>query len=121
MSKKIILLSLSFFAISFNANAGIIQLPQTGQAKCYDTNGTEITCASTKQDNDVKSDVASSLSRVTDKSDQAAQNIDVIFPHNMSVTLSTAMQTINGACSYDKSCGILDSVVVCQGCSTLYE
>ena len=30
--------------------AGTIQLPQTGQTKCYDSAGTEISCATTGQD-----------------------------------------------------------------------
>ena len=29
---------------------GVIQLPKTGQTKCYDTVGTEISCAGTGQD-----------------------------------------------------------------------
>src|SRR4030043_1112643 len=31
-------------------SAGTIQLPQTGQTKCYDSAGTEISCATTGQD-----------------------------------------------------------------------
>jgi hypothetical protein len=38
--------------------AGTIQLPLTGQSKCYDTNGNEIACTNTGQDGDVRTGVA---------------------------------------------------------------
>src|SRR3990170_1376452 len=37
---------------------GTIQLPQTGQTKCYDSAGTEITCAGTGQDGEIRAGVA---------------------------------------------------------------
>jgi len=46
-----------FFHISFSFG-GTIQLPQTGQTKCYDSLGAEITCAGTGQDGEIKSGVA---------------------------------------------------------------
>jgi len=38
--------------------AGTIQLPQTGQTKCYDTNGAEISCTGTGQDGEIRAGVA---------------------------------------------------------------
>ena len=38
--------------------AGVIDLPVTGQTKCYDPNGAEISCAGTGQDGDIRAGVA---------------------------------------------------------------
>ena len=35
--------------------AGTIQLPKTGQTKCYDTAGNQIPCAGTGQDGEIQS------------------------------------------------------------------
>ena len=48
----LILLSSPFIAI-----AGTIQLPQTGQKTCYDTNGVVISCPGTGQDGDIQAGV----------------------------------------------------------------
>ncbi|MBI4654574.1 MAG: DUF1566 domain-containing protein [Nitrospirae bacterium] len=40
------------------AFAVAVDLPQTGQTKCYDTYGTEISCAGTGQDGDIQAGVA---------------------------------------------------------------
>jgi hypothetical protein len=37
--------------------AGTIQLPQTGQIRCYDTVGTEIPCTGTGQDGEIRAEV----------------------------------------------------------------
>ncbi len=52
-----ILLSILLFAIN-TAFAGAVQLPQTGQTKCYDTAGAEIECAGTGQDGEIRTRVA---------------------------------------------------------------
>ena len=49
---------ISFLLIPVITWAGTIQLPQTGQTKCYDTAGTEIPCAGTGQDGEYKAGVA---------------------------------------------------------------
>src|SRR3989304_2819143 len=41
----------------FMAIAGTIQLPQTGQKTCYDTNGVVISCLGTGQDGDIQAGV----------------------------------------------------------------
>ncbi len=49
---------------------GVIQLPQTGQTRCYDSAGTEITCAGTGQDGEIQAGVVWPNPRFTDKGDQ---------------------------------------------------
>jgi hypothetical protein len=49
---------LTIFLSATFAFAGAIQLPQTGQTKCYDTNGNQISCAGTGQDGEVRAGVA---------------------------------------------------------------
>ena len=61
MVKRISLLPMAFiivFIFLSNVYAGTIQLPQTGQTKCYDTAGTEINCAGTGQDGEIQAGVA---------------------------------------------------------------
>jgi len=72
MLKKTMLL-LSCFTLltslfTLQAHAATVQLPQTGQTKCYNTAGTEITCASTGQDGDIKAGTAWPSPRFTDNS-----------------------------------------------------
>jgi hypothetical protein len=52
-----------------NSHAATIQLPQTGQYKCYNTTGTEIPCAGTGQDGDVRAGVAWPSPRFVDNGD----------------------------------------------------
>lgn len=49
---------ISIFLCTTLALAGAIQLPQTGQTKCYDTNGNQISCAGTGQDGEVRAGVS---------------------------------------------------------------
>lgn len=51
----IFLFSLTFVCVGV---AGVIQLPQTGQTKCYDSAGLEIPCAGTGQDGEIQAGVA---------------------------------------------------------------
>src|SRR3989338_10110057 len=46
--------------------AGTIQLPKTGQTKCYDTVGAEIDCKGTGQDGEIQAGVAWPDPRFTD-------------------------------------------------------
>src|SRR4030042_5377579 len=58
MMRKIMFLALALFCISIAVSyAGTIQLPQTGQTKCYNTAGTEIPCAGTGQDGEIRAGV----------------------------------------------------------------
>ncbi len=70
MLKKTILL-LSCFTLlaslfTLEVRAATVQLPQTGQTKCYNTAGTEIACTGTGQDADIKAGVALPTPRFTD-------------------------------------------------------
>ena len=55
-----------FMALPVMTFAGTIQLPQTGQTKCYDTNGNQIPCAGTGQDGEIQAGVAWPNPRFTD-------------------------------------------------------
>jgi hypothetical protein len=50
MMKKMICLILTSLLLTASAFAGTVDLPQTGQKKCYDTSGNEISCTGTGQD-----------------------------------------------------------------------
>src|SRR4030065_25911 len=60
-------LTLLFFGTA--ALAGTVELPQTGQTKCYDTAGTEIACAGTGQDGEIQAGVAWPDPRFQDNGD----------------------------------------------------
>src|SRR4030066_1260987 len=51
------LISLTLYLLPLTAIAGTIQLPQTGQKTCYDTNGVVILCPGTGQDGDIQAGV----------------------------------------------------------------
>ncbi len=71
MKSKTVCLSFLFLLLFVSTvfAGGVIQLPQTGQTKCYDTTGTEINCASTGQDGEIRAGVAWPNLRFTDNSD----------------------------------------------------
>ncbi|MBJ6799864.1 Lcl C-terminal domain-containing protein [Geomonas propionica] len=52
-----------------DADAGVVQLPKTGQKACYDTAGTEIPCAGTRQDGELQMGLAPPSPRFTDHND----------------------------------------------------
>jgi hypothetical protein len=52
-----------------NAFAGTIDLPRTGQTKCYNATGAEISCAGTGQDGEIRAGVPWPDPRFTDNSD----------------------------------------------------
>ncbi|MBI5376565.1 MAG: DUF1566 domain-containing protein [Candidatus Schekmanbacteria bacterium] len=67
------LLTILLAALSITASAyagGVIELPQTGETKCYDSSGAEIACAGTGQDADIQAGVAWPSPRFTDNGDQ---------------------------------------------------
>ena len=69
---KVVLLSiLVFFAMLTNiAFAGTVNLPKTGQTKCYDTAGIEIPCTGTGHDGEIQAGVAWPDPRFTDNGDE---------------------------------------------------
>ena len=66
MHKRIIVAVILLFAAN-SAFGGTVQIPKTGQTKCYNTAGTEITpCTNTKQDGDFQKGVEWPNPRFTD-------------------------------------------------------
>ncbi len=59
--------------------AGVIDLPVTGQTKCYDPNGAEISCAGTGQDGDVRAGAAWPDPRFTNPDGSTPINSDCIL------------------------------------------
>jgi hypothetical protein len=53
-----VICAIALLASSAVAFAGTIQLPQTGQTRCYDVAGTEISCAGTGQDGEFQTGAA---------------------------------------------------------------
>jgi len=74
--KRIICFTLTVLVIMTGAVfAGTINLPQTGQTKCYDTSGTEISCAGTGQDGDIQAGVAWPSPRFTANAGMVVDNL----------------------------------------------
>jgi len=69
MMKKMICVILMSLLLTASAFASTVNLPRTGQTKCYDTAGTEIPCTSTGQDGEIQAGVAWPDPRFTDNSD----------------------------------------------------
>jgi len=67
--KKIYVLSLLFVFLALTAFAGTINLPRTGQTKCYNTSGGEIPCAGTGQDGEIQAGVGWPDPRFADNDD----------------------------------------------------
>ena len=64
------LIVITLLVIPFiTASAGTVQLPQTGQTKCYDTAGTEIACTGTGEDGEIQAGAVWPSPRFTDNSD----------------------------------------------------
>jgi len=64
--KKICYLTVFFLFLASTTSAGTLNLPRTGQTKCWDTAGVEIPCAGTGQDGDIQAGVAWPDPRFTD-------------------------------------------------------
>jgi hypothetical protein len=56
-NKTVFLTFLFLFLITSIAFAGTVQLPQTGQTKCYDSAGVEFHCTGTGQDGEIRAGV----------------------------------------------------------------
>jgi len=70
MKKRIVCFTvLMLVLITAVVSAGTVNLPRTGQTKCYDTYGTEISCAGTGQDGEIQAGVAWPEPRFTDNGD----------------------------------------------------
>jgi hypothetical protein len=109
MSKKIIRLSLLalllssiIVSISF---AGTIQLPQTGQTKCYDSTGAVIPCAGTGQDGDIRAGVAWPNPRFTVNGNCVTDNLTgLMWPKNGNLV---------GLKTWDKAIDYANNLTLC--------
>lgn len=54
MQKKLFIIALLILLVPCMAFAGTVNLPRTGQTKCWDTNGVQIPCAGTGQDGELQ-------------------------------------------------------------------
>jgi hypothetical protein len=89
MKNSLVLSLIIIFLTSF-AFAGTIDLPKTGQTKCYETTGTEIPCAGTGQDGDIQAGVAWPEPRFTVKGDCVTDNLTgLMWTKNANLTGST--------------------------------
>lgn len=77
--KRIYVLSLPFLFLTSTAFAGTINLPKTGQTKCYDTVGVEIPCAGTGQDGAIQAGVAWPSPRFTNPDGTTPITGDVVL------------------------------------------
>jgi len=73
--KRISVFSLLFIFFVSTVLAGTVNLPKTGQTKCYDTAGTEISCAGTGQDGDIQAGVAWPEPRFTVSGNYVTDNL----------------------------------------------
>lgn len=69
MMKKLFCFTMAMFLMAGVSFAGTVNLPQTGQKKCYDTSGNEITCTSTVQDGEIQAGVTWPTPRFTANTD----------------------------------------------------
>jgi len=67
--KKIAVLLLTFVFLTTPVFAGTVNLPRTGQTKCYDEAGSEINCSGTGQDGEIQAGVAWPVPRFTTNAD----------------------------------------------------
>lgn len=94
------------FIIPGIAFSGTIQLPQTGQTKCYDTSGKEIACAGTGQDGNKRAGVAWPNPRFTVSGDCVTDNLTGLMwvksPDSTQRTWSQAIDYAKGLslCGY---------------------
>ena len=93
------------------AFTGTIELPQTGQTKCYDSAGVEITCAGTGQDGDIQAGVQWPSPRFVVNGDCVTDNLTgLMWPKNGNLAGSGGMtwyQAIDYANNLDL-CGYSD-------------
>jgi hypothetical protein len=90
-----------------SVHAGTVQLPQSGQTKCYDTAGTEIGCAGTGQDGEIQAGVAWPEPRFTVSGDCVTDNLTGLMwvksPDSIKRMWDDALSYANGLylCGYD--------------------
>jgi len=102
--KKIFVLSFVLLFLTSFAFAGTINLPRTGQTKCYDSYGTEIPCTGTGQDGEIQAGVAWPVPRFADNSDRTVTDNLTGLIWTKNGNLPGGLTTWTGAIDY---CNIL--------------
>lgn len=95
-----VLINLGFLLSAYEGQTqGKISLPETGQKKCYNASGTEISCAGTGQDGEIQAGVASPKPRFTVSGDCVNDNLTgLMWAKN--ANLPNASKTWQGALDY---------------------
>jgi len=113
--KKILVLSLLLISLSSFAFAGTVNLPKTGQTKCYDEYGAEISCAGTGQDGDIQAGVTWPSPRFTVSGDCVMDNLtgliwtkDANLPNSEKKTWQQALDYVTQLNSNGGLCGYTD-------------
>ncbi|MDD2365126.1 MAG: DUF1566 domain-containing protein [Desulfuromonadaceae bacterium] len=93
---------------STDVHAAPAPVPQTGQTACYNSEGTEIFCAGTGQDGDIKDGVAWPIPRFTDNSNGTVtdtltgliwlKNANCFGTQTWDAALASSNTLANGAC-----------------------
>ncbi len=112
------LLGLTLLMPSMLFAAGVIQLPQTGQTRCWDENGVEIDCTGTGQDGEWPAGVVWPDPRFTDNLDGTVSdnltgliwlaNANCFGNQAWTTALSSTNTLANGACGLDDGSAVGD-------------
>ena len=107
---KMLLLSVGIVVVFAGQSlaAGVLDLPRTGQTKCYDATGKDIVCTGTGQDGELRAGVAIPVPRFKDNGDGTVTDkvTGLIWLKNANCfgyklwldALNTASTLANGAC-----------------------
>ncbi|HEY5974452.1 MAG TPA: DUF1566 domain-containing protein, partial [Geobacteraceae bacterium] len=108
MLKNVVPLLLMLLCIMGAAQAATVQLPQTGQANCYDVNGNGVNCAGSGQDGNIRAGVALPSPRFTGNGDGTITdnltglvwlaNADCFGAREWATAIGSANALANGAC-----------------------
>jgi len=95
-----VLINLGFLLPAYEGQTqGTISLPKTGQKKCYNSSGTEISCAGTGQDGGIRAGVEWPNPRFTVSGDCVNDNLTgLMWPKNGNLPNGT--KTWQGALDY---------------------
>jgi len=95
-----ILINLGFLLLAYEGRTqGVINLPQTGQTKCYNASGTEIPCAGTGQDGELQMGVEWPEPRFTVSGDCVTDNLTGLM-WAKDANLPNGTKTWQGALDY---------------------
>jgi hypothetical protein len=86
---------------------GSISLPKTGQTKCYNSSGTEISCTGTGQDGEIKAGVAWPNPRFTSSGDCVTDNLtDLMWAKNANLAHESWQEALDYVASLNSDSGL---------------